>query len=212
MEHMQEEQSQPETLPELEQSPSETQLRQVMSRLNGASEDVLSTVYVDQMKWARHYNEINWRVGAILIPAALAGLVLSFKSDKVLDEMSFVMAAIGSSALLFFFLLISEWHRKLWHRSLTLAGVIEVTWKLKDASTKPAELDQHLLHLLTPTDYGYYLRWVLCIVGISAWIVKVFIIGGFPASTGSLAVTQILLLAMFLFALQIAWAKRPRRS
>jgi hypothetical protein len=146
-----------------------------MERIKKAPDKLcLETVYAEQMGWARHFNELIWTVGSIVIPASLAGLTFDFKNDaNVLDETTLAMTAIGSSLLLLFFLLFAEWHRKLWRRSYALAGLVEVEWGLREKTKQlPADLDRHILSQLTPMDWGLHLRRGLVWFGSLIWTCK----------------------------------------
>lgn len=191
---MKEQQLPPERLPD----PSiEQQFDEVMRRLEtlkASDKDFLATVYSEQMEWARDFNELIWTIGAILIPASLAGLALSFSNEKE----TLVVIALASSGLLWFWLWFAEWHRKLWRRSFTLAGMIEEQLGLRGPSKKRVEVEKHLLVFLTPTDRGFFLRWILVVVGIGAWSVKVAMADGWPPSVWAIGLGLISLLTLFL--------------
>lgn len=84
--------------------------------------DVISGVYSEQMEWARHFNELIWMIGSILVPVSLGGFALTLNNEAL------VWTALASSGLLFFWGLLAEWHRRLWTRCFELTGIIEELW------------------------------------------------------------------------------------
>lgn len=145
------------------------ELTAVINRVNQVqqqSPDAISTVYSEQMEWARHFNELIWTIGSILVPVSLAGFALTLEAETL------VWTALASSGLLFFWGLFAEWHRRLWIRCFELTGIIEQKWGLRISSTDVGERTRHLLYFRTPYDWGFYLRWGLVLVGILSWTIK----------------------------------------
>lgn len=121
--------------------------------------DKLEILYVQQMEWARHFNNLIWAIAGVLIPVSLAGFALSFRGDDgQIDKATLVATSLASSALLLFWLFLAEWHRRLWRTAFTLTGLIEEVWGYRDSSKRPKQSEKHLLGFLRPIDLGPYIR------------------------------------------------------
>ena len=146
-----------------------------------AESENLGDLYTDQMQWARHFNDLIWKIAAILVPVSFAGFALTFEDKNgELQSTALVFTSLGSSGLLLFWCLFAEWHRHLWKRTFTLTGLIEEQWHLRQPSDDRASLRSHLLDFLTPVDYGHYLRWSLLSAGFIGWALKVAFSSSFP--------------------------------
>lgn len=180
------------------EKPVDEKLTEVIKRVNQVqqqSSDAISTVYSEQMEWARHFNELIWTIGSILVPVSLAGFALT------LDSETLVWTALASSGLLFFWGLFAEWHRRLWIRSFELTGIIEEKWGLRISSTDTGERTRHLLYFRTPIDWGFYLRWGLILVGLLSWTIK--------AWTSPLA-ARITLILLLVISMSLMVLRRPK--
>jgi hypothetical protein len=152
------------------ESTTEDTLRSVMDQLRTAGKgfpDGLVSLYSEQMEWARHYNELIWMIGTILVPVSFAGLALKFE-DPVIETWT----ALGSSGILWFWGYLAEWHRRLVSRCFELTGMIEEEWGIRKKAFTAGDRTRHLLYFRTRYDWGYYLRWGLVIAGIMLWTVK----------------------------------------
>lgn len=135
--------------------------------------DAVTVLYAEQMEWARHFNELIWTIGTILVPASLAGFAIELQASTA------SWTGIASCGLLLFWGLLGSWHRTLWGRAFEVTGLIEEKWGLRPADA--ARRRWHMLYYRSPIDYGYILRWGLVIVGIFAWWLKLGGGVGFPA-------------------------------
>jgi len=115
--------------------------------------DMLASVYSEQMEWARHYNELIWTIGTILVPVSFAALAINFDKQPEIER----FAAFASCGILTFWGLLTEWHRRLWSRCFELTGLIEELWGIREKAVTDADRVKHLLHFRTRFDLGYYL-------------------------------------------------------
>jgi len=138
------------------------------------NQDPLPEVYAAQMEWVRHYNNLIWSIGAIMMPFSFGGLAISYRTDH--GDINFILmfsVAIGSMLLMLFWYLFSEWHRKLWSRNLFIANLIEAVWEYRDPPTLGSTFsDQpaaHFLPELLEKDHGRLLRRFIVLSCASLW-------------------------------------------
>jgi hypothetical protein len=160
-----------------------TDLRAAAAAVAQANKENLSVVYVQQMEWARHYNQLIWIIGAILLPASLAGLVGKYRSENTqeFDWITYVAIGLSSVVAIIAWGLLAEWHRRLWGRAFALTGLIEREWKLRPTEAALVDIDRHLLDFLAPVDPSgsdpatrvrKYIPWIVAIIWVGRGIAE----------------------------------------
>lgn len=168
-------------------------ISEVRTRLESVHEN-LPQLYSERMEWARHFNEMVWSIGTIMLPLSFAGFAVDYvesgaassggPSINVVSEakevkwtrLGFVAAA--SIGLLIFWIRLGDWHRRLWVREFVLTDQIEYLWRWRDLPVYAVGRDvdgpspsSHLLSRMYLRDEGNKTRFLIARLGIIAWIV-----------------------------------------
>lgn len=148
---------------------NEKEYLNIKNILSKSDTENLRILYSVQSEWIRHYNNMSWGIGAVLVPLSFSGFALTFQSDK--NPIFFV--AIASIFLLICWQLIISWQRRLWKRCLSLTSIIEEIWDIREKSFETTTA--LLFKSIGKKDYGASIRLLIVCIGSLLWIFRIFV-------------------------------------